>query len=414
MSIISTISFLICLFIIVYSLKKDVDIFSPAKVFSLVWCLSIGLADLKLSRYQPEWKPFSWFALLLSVGSFLIGIFVVYSINYDKKVYSLVSIRQLFKKTKLNDNLLFYLIIGLFTIYILSYVIIVAIKGFIPIFHSRPSESRVYFGVFGIGLFIHLAPTIIFFIVHFLVMIKGDLLRRLSLGFIGLVTFITYFFLLQRFDLIFAVVISIVFLYYSSDKLKFKNTLIIFLIFFILFYSIQAIRLSKFAENYYYYMSAMKFSKQYSFFTGPYMYVAMNLENFANAVYHFDEFNFGFYSFNSFMSITGLKHWIEEYAHLEETPFLLTGSYNTYSMFWEFFRDFGMVGISILSFALGALISNAYYKMKINPNVVNVSMYSVGVFVMSISFFLNPIGVLNFIFNITVIYFGAKYCMNNE
>ena len=84
----------ILLFILLFSLfKKETDVFSPARLFLIIWSLAIGLADLKLSRYQINWTNYSWIMLLISLSSMLIGMFIVYVINLDKPLKKIESIR---------------------------------------------------------------------------------------------------------------------------------------------------------------------------------------------------------------------------------------------------------------------------------------------------------------------------------
>ncbi len=161
--------------------------------------------------------------------------------------------------------------------------------------------------------------------------------------------------------------------------------------------------MSNYFAGYIYVFSEMKFSPKYAIYTEPYMYVVMNLENFTRAVSKVVHHTYGYYTFNFVMSLTGLKHWIEKYSNLNNTPFLNSG-YNTYTMFWDFYRDFGLLGLSIISFGLGFLISTLYYNFRSKPNINTLSLYSISVFIILFSFFINPIGQLHFFFNTLLIF----------
>jgi oligosaccharide repeat unit polymerase len=147
----------------------------------------------------------------------------------------------------------------------------------------------------------------------------------------------------------------------------------------------------------------MKFGVKYAFLTEPYMYIVMNLENFSNAVARTSNYSYGYFSFNFVLSLTGLKHISKEYFQLVDFPFL-NSSYNTYTQFFDFYRDFGIVGLSILSFTLAFISSNLYYRMLKRPNFNSIAIYAIFVFVMMFSFFLNSLGLLHFVFNIVIIY----------
>ncbi|MHB8579109.1 MAG: O-antigen polymerase [Ignavibacteriaceae bacterium] len=403
MNLISLICFIIIAVTILSCFGKAKDIFSPTRLFVFIWSLAIGLAELKFSRFQHQWSVYGWVVLLLSISSFLIGVFAVYVIYYKKEILSFDEIRKIIQNTQIDQKKFYNVIVFLFVAYIISYVVIAIIRGYIPILSNHPSESRTQGDVFGFGLIIHAATSIMFFIVQYLLLIEKNHSKKITLVIILFITFITYFALLQRYDLVFWIIISLVFYYYSR-KVRIRSVFIFVLGLLSIMYAIQNIRLSKYFTGYLYVFSEMRFSPKYAIFTEPYMYIVMNLENFTNAVTKITHHTFGYFTFNFIMSLTGLKHWIQDYSNLNDTPFLNSG-YNTYTMFWDFYRDFGVLGLGIISFSLGFLISTLYYNFRTKPNQHTLSLYSIGVFVILFSFFINPIGQLHFFFNTSLIFF---------
>ena len=412
MNIVSLFCFIIIFIIIINSLQKNKDLFSPARLFVFIWALAIGLAELKFSRFQHYWSLYSWIILSLSISSFLLGIFVVYVNYFQKKILSFDGIRNSITKTRIDKRKFFNLILIIFLAYIISYIVVVLTKGFIPILSNHPSESRVQLEVFGFGLLIHASTSIMFFVIQYILLIRQDNFRKIILLLILLITFITYFGLLQRYDLIFWLIISLVFYFYSR-KIKFRNVILFLSGLVGIIYAIQNIRMSKYFSGYIYVFSKMKFSPKFAIFTEPYMYIVMNLENFTNAVTKVTTHTFGYYTFNFIFSLTGLKHWIHNYAYLDDYPFLNSG-FNTYTMFWDFYRDFGVLGLTIISFSLGFIISSLYYKFRTRPDLNTLSLYSIGVFVILFSFFINPIGQLHFIFNSSLIFFVTLIIQKNN
>jgi|YelNatPaOPRAMG01_1025707.scaffolds.fasta_scaffold22915_3 oligosaccharide repeat unit polymerase len=412
MNSISLFCFLTIFLLFISLLAKDKDLFSPARLFIFIWALAIGLAELKFSRFQHQWSLYSWLILSLSISSFLLGIFSVYVIYYQKEILSFKTIRNSINQTTIDKKKFFNLIIFIFLAYMISYIVIFLIKGFIPILSSHPSESRVQLEVFGFGLLIHTSTSIMFFVVQYLILIRQDNFRKIILAFILLITFISYFGLLQRYDLIFWLIISLVFYFYSR-KIKFRNVLLFLLGLVAIIYAIQNIRMSKYFSGYLYVFSKMKFSPKFALLTEPYMYIVMNLENFTNAVTRVATHTFGYYTFNFIFSLTGLKHWIHDYANLDDYPFLNSG-FNTYTMFWDFYRDFGVLGLTVICFVLGFLISSLYYKFRTKPNLHTLSLYCIGVFVILFSFFINPIGQLHFVFNTSLIFLVTFLIQKNK
>lgn len=387
---------------------KGTDVFSPARVFILIWSLAIGLADLKLSKFQLQWTAYSWIVLLLPLISFLIGVFVVYSLKSNENVLSVKDIRKIFANTEIDTNYLFKIILFLFVGYIISYIINALVMGYIPVFTFLPSESRVGWGIFGFGLIIHMSPPILVFSSMYLVSSKGMLAKKVIIMLVIMVTFVSFIFLLQRFDIIVGLFLIVIFLYYNTQKLRFRNVAIFLLLFVALIYGVSSFRTSKSIANLIYYVSDMKYSVKYSYFTEPYMYLAMNVENYANAVDKLEEFSYGYYTFDFLLAFTGLKHGIAEYVHFKDFPHLITANFNTYTMFFAYYRDFGLIGIGVIPFVLGLIISSVYYSVREKPNIMNISVYGMLLFAIIFSFFIPMLSWLHFVFNLCVIIVVSK------
>lgn len=402
MSLISIVSFIIFFLLIASSFKRGTDLFSPSKVFGIVWSLTIGLTELKLSRLQHEWNSYEWLMLSIGIISFFLGSFVVYAINFQKRIIPLNEIRSFFTSNTVDKKKFRNIILILFLIYIFSFFGNYIIEGYLPAFHFMSGQSRMFWGVFGIGLTVHIATPLIIFIVAYIRMINPKRAIKYLLISIIVITFLTYMTLLQRFNMIFAIVAVITMLYYLSNFLKFKNIFILFIIFIGLMYSVQFLRISSFALEFMYSVAQMKFDFKYAILTEPYMYFVMNLENFVRAVNHLENHSFGYYTFHFLLSLTGIKRAAMEYFSFNDFPFL-NSSYNTYSMFWDYYRDFGVFGLSFIPFALGLLSSTIYYKMRREPSFIFICSYSIIIFLISISFFVNVIGLLHFVFNTVLI-----------
>lgn len=413
MNIISIISFIIIISIILYSIFKKTDILSPGKLFIIIWALAIGLTELKLSRLQYEWSTLSWIYLLIPIASVLTGIFTIYVLFFDKKVYSLQSIRNIVLNSPINEKKLIGIIISLFVVYIASYFIIYLYIGFIPIFTKYPNEARTKWSIFGIGLLVHLAPIILYLIIVYILLIKRSLIRKILLTVIAAATFITFLFILQRFGIFITIVLTIVLIYYGTKKFNYKTVLFLLLIIFGLSYLILSLRAGSLILQYFHYVSQMKYSPRYSIFTEPYMYVVMNLENYSYATTKLNEFTYGLASFDFLFAVTGLKHWLHEYINFNEKPFLLNYNYNTYSMFFVNFRDFYVFGIFILPYLFGMLVSFLYYKMKKNPNINTISIYGIFVITILFSFFNPTLSWLFYVFDIIVLYLSTSLIIKN-
>jgi oligosaccharide repeat unit polymerase len=403
------ISLTLITFIILISFRKGADLLSPAKVFIFVWSICILLVEFKFSGYQHQWSAFSWFVLLSGLISFLLGIFIAYSLKSNAKLLHINEIRD---KIKLNNDFdkqrLFIVILLLFLAYITSLILEFVIEGYIPLFHPRPDRARIDFSVFGLHLFVSQLPSILLLIVEYFVLGSESKKKTIIAISIFLITFFSYFLILQRFNYVYWLVMSIAVLYYASKKINFKNAFI-FLIFFVSTLSIiTSIRLSQYAAQYLHVVSKMKYTSEYASFTGPYMYIVMNLENLSTAVDKLEVHTYSVMTFDWLYALVGLKHWIKDYFHIIPRPYLVS-SYNTYPFMWEYFYDFGILGVCLISLISGLLIGSLYYYMRIKGSLDGVVYYGICLFFIMISFFTNPITFLNTISNMFVLLVVHKF-----
>lgn len=388
MHIASIVSFLI-LFITVISLfVRGSDPFSPARVFIITWSIAIGLADLKLSGFQSQWSLVGWIVLLTGVLSLLLGLFVQFVINIDKPVLDVPAIRQRFSVVFLNEHRLFGAIVIVWLMYLLSFGVETVIVGGLPIFSSFPEKARVEFGVFGLGLIVGLMPAILFLCVEYLVLVRLNFTKKAVVVIAFLTTAVTFLALLQRFSFVVWALTTLCFLFYVSRFVRLKNLVISGSIFAGSFAYMMSFRLARFVQNYLYVVSKMHFSVKYAAFTEPYMYIVMNLENFVRGVDKLHRFTYGYYTTDFLMALTGLKHWMAEYFYLVERPFLISG-YNTFSFFWPYYYDFGIIGVVLIPFVLGFIIGSVYFRLRRNPSLLGVTLYANAFAFLIISFFTN-------------------------
>jgi oligosaccharide repeat unit polymerase len=397
MNWVSILFFVIASLICCNMFKKGVDVVSPARIFGLTWSIVFGLVNLKLSGLQPVWTTIHWIVALIGPLSFLFGLFIVSILNIGSQQYSINQIREILKSNKINNERLFILICISFVVYIIGYLIIFFVKGPVPMFSPHPAAARTDYSMFGIGLFPFNVVFITYFSIVYNVCTDGHSVKKRILSFLTFIAIGAYFLLLQRFHLIMAAIMVLVFLYYSTKHVRLRTLAAFVSIAIVIIYSINAARSNASGHLILYKYSLMRYPYYYAYITEPYMYVVMGLENFVRSVSMLDHYAFGFYTFEFIFSLTGLKHWIADYYGLISTPFLVSG-YNTYTIFWSFYRDFGVIGMSLIPLLCGFLVGSLYHAMKRNPTINLVSMYCLSVFVMVFSFFTNSMAALWFFY----------------
>ena len=377
--------------------KKGADVMSPGRIFGLTWSIVLGLASLKLSRLQFDWTTTQWLYVLIGPISFLIGLLATYVINVGTCFPSVTELRRKMMRQTVNHVRLFYIIFFAFVTYLGGMLAISSAKGPMPIFAPVPSAARTEFSVFGIGLLVYNMPVVVFFTLVFHLLVPGQKVKKSILKIIAFVTLIIYLFLLQRYALIMISLMAITLLYYASSYVRLKTVLIFVLFACFVFYAIATLRSGQVVQMALYQLAEMKFPARYAMFTDPYMYVAMNVENFVNAVTKLSHHTFGYYTFDFVFSSTQLKYPMKDYFGLEDAPYTL-GGFNTFTLFWTYYRDFGILGISVIPLVLGMFVGSRYYAMRLNPTIERVTVYCVIVFVMVLSFFVNLLGFLWFIY----------------
>ncbi|MBI4809965.1 MAG: oligosaccharide repeat unit polymerase [Ignavibacteriales bacterium] len=404
MSLVSLFCFLIAFLIVLSCFRRGADIFSPARVFGFIWTVAIGLADLKLSRLQHEWSAFAWITMLIGLLSFLFGVFSVSILFIGKSTYSINEIRRRQFSFKISPNKLYLSILILFCLYTITYLIEWFKAGVLPLFAQFPDRARSEFPIFGIHLCIGAMPVILFLVIEYLSIVRTLITKKIMLTAIFLITVISYFFLMNRLYYVLFFILALGFTYYSTKFIRLRTVGFAGIVLVGLLAFLQYFREARYVENFLYIVSEMRYSSKYALLTGPYMYIVMNLENFARAVPRLESFTFGFFSFDFLMAITGLKHWLITYFGLQERIYLVSG-YNTFPFMWDYYYDFGILGLTTLSGSLGFVCALIHRWMRTQPSLLNVSLYAIILFVIVISFFTNALTSLNFIFNSVLIIF---------
>jgi len=403
-----TISFfclLLFIIILISGFKKNSDFLSPGRVFSLLWLFVIGLVEFKFSKLQPHWNYFDWFIALLGILTFLLGIYISYIINLDKSFLRISEIRTKIREVGLNEKKLFRFIVIYFFIYLFCFIAEWQIEGYLPLFTSKPDRARILFGIFGLHLIVSSANVILFLIIEYFIFIKGNLKKKWFLIFVFIIAMGNYILIVQRYGLFILIMMVFCLIYYSGRKVKLRTFIIFGSVIISLIIGIQSLRTTELITAYIIIDSKMKLSPQYAEFAIPYMYIVMSIENFVKYYSQIDNHSFGFFTLDFISAITGIKHWIEEYYNFDKFR-LHIGGYNTYPFYWAYYYDFGIAGLALIPFIIGYIISEIYYYLRRNPNIVILTLFSIAFAVMAISYSSDPLTRLDMMFNFSIIVFA--------
>lgn len=312
--------------------------------------------------------------------------------------------RELLQREEIYESRLFWLIFLSVAVYGTAYLLNFSAKGWLPIEAAERQISRVEFNITGLSFLTFLVPSIFFFIVFYLLKVPEKKGRKIVLSVTFLIVLGSFLLFVSRFQIFIVLVLVGTVLYYATHHIRPRTVLFLVALGIVFFYWISSIRYSHVVAAYLYLTSQMRFPIDYAFFTEPYMYVVMNLENFARAVNRLEYYTYGYYTLDFLTALTGLKYWVYDYFNMNRLPYLITSGYNTYTAFWLFYRDFGIFGLALIPWALGFGTGLLYYRMRSRPSIKNVTAYGVAIFVMLFSFFVFPISFLWFEVNLLVIY----------
>jgi oligosaccharide repeat unit polymerase len=83
----------------------------------------------------------------------------------------------------------------------------------------------------------------------------------------------------------------------------------------------------------------------------------------------------------------------------------LTSGYNTFPFFFYYLQDFGILGVTLFPFGLGVASWVIYHRMRTMPTLNAIALYAFCFYAMVISFFTNPLTMLNFAFVVAAVLF---------
>jgi oligosaccharide repeat unit polymerase len=402
MSAVAWLCFLAAAVILGTALRRGADWFSPARLFATVWAVAIGLADLKFSRLQHTWDLYAWFALALPLLSFLAGILVASIPWMNAAPRSLGALRAALRDEPLRESVLFRLTLVLFSCYSAAFLLEWALYGTLPLFAAFPDKAKEQIVIFGVHLFINTLPAILFLVFQYLLFVPGRRGKKVTLVMVFLLAAGSYFFMLNRLLYVFFFIMALVTAYYATRRVRPHYLALIIPSFVMVLGWLQSFREVRYVRHFFHAISGMRYSEDYAAFTMPYMYIVMNLENFARAVVQLDRHSFGLFTFDWVMALTGLKHTLATYLGLQERVYLISG-YNTFPFFWPFYYDFHLPGLLVLPLVFGVFAGFLYRRLRHAPSVRYLVWYSIAVFAMMLSFFTHALALLNVVINVVIV-----------
>ena len=313
-------------------------------------------------------------------------IYIGFGIGYEwGRKYSKVEGKEPLVNNTQADRL-FHSIVVILVLSCICFTIEVVKIGFIPLFSDEP-YSYSYFHMSALHFLHYLAisciliPGISVIFVKVSDSVSG--IRKMIVIVANVIALAVPFLYVSRFQFLFEVGLALVTYIMVNRKVR-KRTLILLGAGVIIAY----IAISVFQQRDASYLNGvfeMKYDQMPIFITQPYMYIANNFENFNCLVEQLPEHSWGIRLLFPFISLTGLKFVFPE---LVSTPVYLTKKeLTTLTMFYDAYYDFGIAGVLLYSFAIGAIAKVVIDIIKKSNNPVVYLFYGQVAIYLGLAFF---------------------------
>lgn len=366
------------IYLYIHWVRESGSLVELRALFTLAWVGGQGIACFQLSYLQKDWKYVTWLCFFL--------IYIGFGIGYEwGRKYSKVEGKEPLVNNTQADRL-FHSIVVILVLSCICFTIEVVKIGFIPLFSDEP-YSYSYFHMSALHFLHYLAisciliPGISVIFVKVSDSVSG--IRKMIVIVANVIALAVPFLYVSRFQSLFEVGLALVTYIMVNRKVR-KRTLILLGAGVIIAY----IAISVFQQRDASYLNGvfeMKYDQMPIFITQPYMYIANNFENFNCLVEQLPEHSWGIRLLFPFISLTGLKFVFPE---LVSTPVYLTKKeLTTLTMFYDAYYDFGIAGVLLYSFAIGAIAKVVIDIIKKSNNPVVYLFYGQVAIYLGLAFF---------------------------
>lgn len=368
---------LLSLAVLIYMWRYHItsNLMDAQGIYALSWIGGQGLACLQLSRLQQEWEILTW----LSFGVAYIGF--TFAFRYKNTLCD-SKIRIKCKSGYENAAIpLQHCMIGLCLISLAAFLIEYYIVGFIPLFADF-AHAYSYFHVSGVHYFT--VSCIFIPALSVLYFFSSESRKNVFLIIVSNIgAFAIPILCVSRFLLVFEVGFALIVYFLLTPHIRWR----MFVCIGIALVS-GYIVLSVFRNHDVEYLSGvfeMKDSQIPIFVSQPYIYIVNNYENFNCLVSNHIDHTWGLKMLFPVFALSGLKFVFPELVNF---PIYITKSeLNTYTMFYDSYYDFGVLGVMFLALIIGFVCKWIYYKMNENNNPIWLLLLGQILLYLGLSFF---------------------------
>ncbi|MGB7569225.1 MAG: O-antigen polymerase [Chitinivibrionales bacterium] len=384
--------FVFCI-ILVVTIKKKQDVFSPGRFFILTYSLLLSILSLNLSSAQSQWGLSTNLLFWGSCSVFISSGAIIFLLKKATHPFSGSPFngvkRWIEEDAKKIDWNWFYGIWALCAfIFSASYFFGVFYTGIIPAFAKNPESARITFltshiivnrGWFFGPLSLILATEIVFWAdLH-----KWMLVIVVAFSLLVLALYLT---LVTRLDLFRYFLFAIVLFHYGKKRLSLKHFLFFVAIGLGFLLMISFSRIKHESANSFTTSMKIRMPKKYLWASTGYAYVANNFWNFDYAVQKYIDGgsfyprSFGFELLRPlffFSHLEGIFSSQYRFDSLYNESVVKVRGLNTIIFIWHFYKDFGLWGMFFLIFILGCGLGIFYQNTMEQPTLLRVSLWAI-------------------------------------
>lgn len=387
--------------IAVIYIKKSSKLSEPAAYFSISWIGGCGISAMKLSRLQSDWAIETWLCFFLAYAFFIFG-YALFSLrkcldNDESSLSAAESDKVDIVNRKLYADGLMTAINIVILLSVSSLIAESVILGYIPLFTKDTPHAYSYFHVSGLHYFTVscvLVPSlaVLWYKQQGGIKNKSDRLRAFDIAVCCVISIIIPLLLVSRFQLIFAVLLSgMTYICVNSGQLPFKiglrevligSGLFGVLVVLYVFITIERAHSIEYLNE----IFEMKYRLPI-FLSQPYIYIANNFDNFNCLTEALTEHAGGLRMLFPLFALTGLKFTHPEFVAFP--IFVTKEELTTVTLIYDAYYDFGIIGVMIFMFVLGAAMAclGACIRKNVNTSMIPAFIYAQLDFYLLFAFF---------------------------
>ena len=386
----------LAIFLYIIEVGKNKRYINIRGLYALGFIGGFGLSLLKLSKLSDTYNFLTFIAVFISYFSLYFGSFIEDRKNRKRNI--------VIKPYRTEKSSSFFtsqevLILIIFIVTFLSFVVEASILKFVPLFTIKTPHAYSTFHIF----MLHYITTFYIFLPCFaLCNYFVNTERNISKVFViasYIYVVIMALLMVSRSQLVISMVLSLfIVVMYKSKNIKLfkinKNSIMrmaTFLILFIILYLIITINRAHNIE----YLNGifeMKNDKMPIFITQPYMYIAHNFENLNYMINKIFRWSFGRKILFPFFTLTFIK---KLFPIVVDAPYyVIKEELSTLTIIYDFYYDFGLVGVAVFSFLMGyigkKIEDKAYFVLNNDIPIKNnyiLIMFAYYSYFMTFSFF---------------------------